>query len=305
MPELAVVIVSWNVRDLLAACLRSLFADVQQSGLAAQVWVVDNGSADGTPDMVAETFPAVHLIANQENLGFVRANNRALRKLQGSEKRTPKYVWLLNPDTEVLPGATAALLSALTADPQVGMVGPKLVYADGSLQHSAFRFPGLIQLLFDLFPLPARLYDTPLNGRYPRRLYEGVRPFRVDFPLGASMMVKSAAIADVGLMDESFFMYCEEIDWCWRMRKASWHITCVPAARVVHHAGQSSGQVRIPSFINLWTSRAHLYARHHRPLTRRLARILVRAGMKRRKRTAPPEMVDACQQVIEIWKQAL
>ena len=202
MPELAVVIVSWNVRGLLAVCLRSLFADIQQSDLAAQVWVVDNGSADGTPGMVAETFPAVHLIANQENLGFVRANNRALREIRGSEKRTPKYVWLLNPDTEVLPGATAALLSALTADPQVGMVGPKLVYADGSQQHSAFRFLGLIQLLFDLFPLPARLYDTPLNGRYPRRLYEGGKSFRVDFPLGASMMVKSAAITDVGLMDE-------------------------------------------------------------------------------------------------------
>jgi N-acetylglucosaminyl-diphospho-decaprenol L-rhamnosyltransferase len=305
MAELAVVIVSWNVRDLLAACLRSLFADIQQSDLAAQVWVVDNGSADGTPDMVAESFPAVHLIANQENLGFVRANNRALRELQDSEKRTPRFVWLLNPDTEVLPGATAALLSALTADPQTGMVGPRLVYADGSLQHSAFRFPGLIQLLFDLFPLPARLYDTPLNGRYPRRLYEGERPFPVDFPLGASMMVKSAAIADVGLMDESFFMYCEEIDWCWRMRKASWNIYCVPSAHVIHHAGQSSGQVRVSSFVNLWTSRAHLYARHHRPLTRRLARILVNVGMKRRERIAPPETADACQQVIGIWKQAL
>jgi GT2 family glycosyltransferase len=100
-------------------------------------------------------------------------------------------------------------------------------------------------------------------------------------------------------------MYCEEIDWCWRMRKASWHITCVPAARVIHHAGQSSGQVRIPSFINLWTSRARLYAHHHPPLTRRLARILVKVGMQRRKRTSSPEMADACQQVIEIWKQAL
>ena len=305
MPDLAVVIVSWNVRDLLAACLRSLFADVQQSDLAAQIWVVDNGSADGTPDLVAESFPAVHLIANQENLGFVRANNRALRELQSSERQVPRYVWLLNPDTEVLLGATAALLSVLTADPQIGMVGPKLLYADGSLQHSAFRFPGLVQLLFDLFPLPARLYDTPLNGRYPRQLYEGEKPFPVDFPLGASMMVKSAVIADVGPMDESFFMYCEEIDWCWRMRKASWNIYCAPAAHVIHHAGQSSGQVRVSAFVNLWTSRAHLYARHHRPLTRRLARILVHTGMKRRKRTAPPEMADACQKVMEIWKRAL
>ena len=303
MPFLTVVIVSWNVRDLLAACLRSLFADLERWGGAAEVWVVDNGSTDGSPETVAEAFPQVHLIANQENLGFVRANNLALRQISKSaDRRISKYIWLLNPDTEVLPGATAALLSVLKTDPQTGMTGPKLLYPDHSLQHSAFRFPGLLQLIFDLFPLPTRLYDTPLNGRYPRRLYEGVSPFPVDHPLGAAMMVKSAAIADVGLMDEEFFMYCEEIDWCWRMHKASWRIYCVPTARVIHHAGQSSGQIQIPSFVNLWTSRARLYARHHGPLTHRLARMLVRVGMERRMRRATPEMADACRQVVRAWE---
>ncbi|MEE8391764.1 MAG: glycosyltransferase family 2 protein [Anaerolineae bacterium] len=302
MPDLAVVIVSWNVRDLLAVCLRSLFSDIEQSNLQAQVWVVDNASVDGTPEMVAETFPVVHLVASDENLGFVRGNNRALREIQ-NHPHTPKYIWLLNPDTEVLPGATAALLSALKADPQAGMAGPKLLYPDGSLQHSAFRFPGLVQLIFDLFPLPARFYEMPLNGRYPRRFYEGAEPFLVDHPLGASMMIKSVVITDVGLMDEGFFMYCEEIDWCWRIHKAYWHIYCVPAARVIHHAGQSSGQVQIPSFVNLWTSRARLYARHHRPLARRLARTLVRAEMWRRMRAASPEMIDAYRQAIQAWEK--
>ena len=306
MPDLVVIIVSWNVRDLLAICLRSLFTDLERSDLEAQVWVVDNASADGTSEMVAEAFPSIHLIASQENLGFVRGNNHALREIQ-NQTQIPKTIWLLNPDTEVLSGATATLLSALQADPQAGMVGPKLLYPDGSLQHSAFRFPGLVQLIFDLFSPPARIYETPLNGRYPRRLYEGVKPFLIDHPLGASMMVKSAVITDVGLMDEEFFMYCEEIDWCWRMRKAHWHIYCVPAARVIHHAGQSSGQVRVSSFINLWTSRARLYARHHDPLTRRLAQVLVRVGMQRRLRAAKrmrgavPEMVSACRQVIQAW----
>jgi N-acetylglucosaminyl-diphospho-decaprenol L-rhamnosyltransferase len=302
MPDLAVVIVSWNVRDLLATCLRSLFADLEQSSLQAQVWVVDNASADGTPEMVAEAFPSVHLIASQENLGFVRGNNLALREIQ-NQPQTPKYIWLLNPDTEVLSGATIALLSMLKADPQAGMAGPKLLYPDGSLQYSAFRFPGLIQLTFDLFSLPPRLYDTPLNGRYPRRLSEGTEPFLIDHPLGASMMVKSVVLADVGLLDEEFFMYCEEIDWCWRMRKAHWLIYCVPAARVIHHAGQSSGQVRVSSFVNLWTSRARLYARHHGPLTRRLARLLVRIGMRRRMQESSEEMVAACQQVIQTWEK--
>ena len=300
-PDLAVVIVSWNVRDLLAVCLRSLFADVGQTRdlPLLQVWVVDNSSADGTPDMLAELFPTVHLIASQENLGFVRANNLALRTISQS----PKYIWLLNPDTEVLPGATSALIAALEAHPQAGAAGAKLLYPDGSFQHSAFHFPGMGQLIFDLFPLPARLYDTFLNGRYPRHLYEGTEPFPVDHPLGAAMMVRAETITDVGLLDEDFWMYCEEIDWCWRMRRAGWRSLCAPAARVIHHAGQSSGQVRIPSFVNLWSSRAKLYARYHGPVVRRLARLLVRVGMRRQMRDAAPEMVAACRRVIQAWEK--
>jgi GT2 family glycosyltransferase len=146
MSDLAIVIVSWNVRDLLAACLRSLFADLERSDLQAEVWVVDNASADGSPEMVAETFPSVRLVASQANLGFVRGNNHALRQINAQTPKPPNCIWLLNPDTEVLPGATAALLAALEADPQAGMVGPKLLYPGGSLQHSAFHFPGLVQL---------------------------------------------------------------------------------------------------------------------------------------------------------------
>lgn len=298
-PRLTVIIISWNVRDLLAACLRSLQADRERAGLSADVWVVDNGSTDGTPEMVARDFPAVHLIARPDNIGFAAANNHAMRAVL--ETVPPRYFWLLNPDTEVLPGATAALLNAMESHPRVGVAGAKLLYSDGTLQHSAFRFPGLVQLAFDLFPMPARLYETPLNGRYPRRLYEGGRPFLVDHPLGAAMMVRTAAVNQVGLMDEGYRIYCEEIDWCWRMRRAGWRALCVPAARVVHHAGRSTGQVPIPSFVHLWTSRARLYARHHGPLTRRLARILVRIGMRRRMRDAPPEWQEAVRQVLEAW----
>jgi len=278
--DLAVIIVSWNVRDLLAACLRSLFDDLAQSELEAAVWVVDNSSTDGSPEMVTETFPAVRLIASEKNLGFAAGNNLALRKIFSSHTPTlPNYTWLLNPDTEILLGATAALLSALQTHPRAAVAGAKLLYADGSLQHSAFRFPGLMQLAFEFFPLPPRFYDTSLNGRYPRRLYEGESPFPVDHPLGAAMMVRAEAIADVGLLDEGFWMYCEEIDWCWRMRKAGWRACCVPAARVVHHAGKSSGQVRVVSFVALWRSRLRLYDKHYPPSKRRLAHGLVRLGM--------------------------
>lgn len=117
------------------------------------------------------------------------------------------------------------------------------------------------------------------------------------------MMVRAEAVAQVGLMDEGYRMYCEEIDWCWRMRRAGWRALCVPAAHVIHHAGRSTGQVPIPSFVNLWTSRARLYARHHGPLTRRLAQALVRAGVRRRMQGASPDMAAACQQVIRAWEE--
>ncbi|MGD2177571.1 MAG: glycosyltransferase family 2 protein [Anaerolineae bacterium] len=306
MPRLAVVIVSWNVRELLASCLRSLFNDLERSGLTAAVWVVDNASTDGTPEMVANVFPQVDLITSDENLGFAAGNNLALKTLAHDSDSAIRngVVWLLNPDTEVQPGATAALLNTMDGHASVGVSGAKLLYPDGSLQHGAFRFPGLWQLAFELFPFPPPLYDTALNGRYPRHFYDGDAPFAIDHPLGASMMVRGQAIDEVGLMDEGYRMYCEEIDWCWRMHKAGWKALCVPAAEVIHHAGQSTSQVPVSSFVHLWTSRARLYARHHGGLTWRLARAMVRLGMRRRMEESSPEMAEACQHVIEVWRDA-
>lgn len=300
-PLLTVIIVSWNVRDLLAACLRSLFGDLARTGLEAEVWVVDNGSSDGSSEMVTQEFPAVHLIARQDNVGFAAANNEAMRAALASAP--PRYFWLLNPDTEILPGATGALIAALESHPRAGIAGAKLLYPDGTLQHSAFRFPGLVQLAFDLFPMPARLYETRLNGRYPRRLYEGEAPFLVDHPLGAAMMVRAETVNQVGLLDEDYHIYCEEIDWCWRMRRAGWRALCVPMAPVIHHAGRSTGQVPISSFVNLWISRARLYTRHHPPTIRYLARMLVRIGMQRRMRHAPPEWQEAFRQILSAWEE--
>jgi len=306
MPHLTVVIVSWNVRELLASCLRSLFLDLENSALDSSVWVVDNASTDGTPHMVIESFPQVHLLASDENLGFAAGNNRVLREaIRDPNPSDPESIfWLLNPDTRVQLGATVALLQAIEAESRAAVVGAKLLYPDGSLQHSAFRFPGLRQLAFELFPMPEQLYETRLNGRYPRRLYNDDAPFPIDHPLGASMMVRAQAIREVGLLDEGYRMYCEEIDWCWRMHKAGWHTYCAPAAQVIHHAGQSTSQVPVSSFRNLWISRARLYARHHGPLTWRLARAMVRVGMERRMRmeSASPEMTKACRDVIRVWE---
>ncbi len=289
--ELAVVIVSWNTRDLTLNALRSLLADVDMHGPQTEVWVVDCASTDGTPQAIREQYPQVSLIASDRNLGFAAGNNLVLRQLGFGEPTTaetrpvlPRAVYLLNPDTITLPGATRTLYDALFNLPRAGVVGAQLTYEDGSFQHGAFRFPGLLQLGIELFPVPARLYDSWLNGRYARRRYERGVPFRVDYTLGATMMVRGEAIQQAGLLDESYFMYCEEIDWSFRIRRAGWEIYTVPAARVVHLGGQSTGQVRPQSLLNLWRSRLRLFDRCFASPKRIVARRIVRLGMRLRLR---------------------
>jgi GT2 family glycosyltransferase len=258
MVDLSIVIVSYNVRDLLAACLDSVFAEIARlAPRTVEVFVVDNASADGSAAMVAERFPQVRLIVNSDNRGFAAANNQALRESHG------RCVVLLNPDTLVRPEALGTLLDFLDANPRVGVIGPRLVNPDGSFQHSAFGFPTLAQAFFDFFPIHHRLFDSRLNGRYPRRLYERGQPFCVDHPLGACLMARREALEQVGWLDEGFFIYCEEIDWCLRMKQAGWGVYCVPQAEVVHYVAQSTCQFRGEMFVALWRSRYRLFAKHY------------------------------------------
>lgn len=303
--DLAVVIVTWNVRELALQTLQSLYADLATTSLDAQVWVVDNASADHTVEAIRAQFPQTKVIASDENLGFVRANNLALQQIgfggAANIAELPKAVYLLNPDTITQTGATQALFDALMNTPQAGLVGAQLSYADGSFQAGAFAFPGLRQLWVEFFPTPGRLIEGEFNGRYSRALYTGDQPFEVDFVLGATMMLKREVIAQVGLLDEAFFMYCEEIDWAWRIHKAGWKVFCVPHARVVHLVGQSSSQAKPQTTIYLWTSRALLYKKHHPTWKAWLARLLMRVGLRRRMKQpeTPAPMRDAYQRLLE------
>jgi GT2 family glycosyltransferase len=285
---LAVVIVTWNVRTLVLDALRSLYDDLDTSGLDAQVIVVDNASTDGTAQAVVDAFPRTRLIAAGDNIGFVRANNLALRALGfgGQGDDSPDAVYLLNPDTITQPGTTRILYDTLMADKTVGLVGARLTYGDGSFQHSAFAFPGLCQLWVEFMPTPGRFVEGRFNGRYPRALYAGRDPFPVDFVLGATMMLRREVVERTGLFDEAFFMYCEEIDWAWRIHDAGWRVLCVPAAHVVHLGGQSTAQARAASIIHLWRSRLRLYRKHLPRWKVLLARGLIAIGMRRRMRQA-------------------
>jgi len=330
--SVAVIVVSYNVCDLLRACLRATCASLAQSGLqgaegrsqgtgvrdqesagdrppSSVVIVVDNASTDGSADMVATEFPQVHLIASPTNLGFAGGNNLVLRTLgfgrqetggrgqgargneaSGNSKsqipnpksaiRNPQSVLLLNPDAEPVGDAIGQMARFLAEHPAVGGVGAQLAYPDGRFQHGAFRFPALWQLWFDLFPpRPRRLLDSRLNGRYDRTLYAAGRPFPVDFVLGAALMVRREAIESAGVLDEGYFMYAEEVDWCWRIQRAGWPFYCLPTARVIHHGGASTRQFRSQSFLNLWRSRRRLYDRFYGPVRRWLAARMVRLGM--------------------------
>ena len=321
-PDLGIVIVSWNVRDLLARCLNSVYASLDSSNLRGEVWVVDNASGDGSAEMVRQQFPRAHLIANADNRGFAAANNQALRAMglgdaqsphyrrtriarintdkkkikirenpcesvsQKFSGRKPRYIMLLNPDTEVQGDALGVLVRFMDETSAAGVCGARLTYSDGSFQHSAFGFPTLAQVFLDFFPLHWRLLESRLNGRYPRRLYEQGEPFAVDHPLGAAMMVRREAIAQVGLLDEGFHIYVEEIDWCMRIKRAGWAVYCVPRAGVIHHEAQSTRQVRPQMIVALWRSRFYLFEKHYSPTFRWIARRIVRVGMRAEERRA-------------------
>ena len=302
--DVAVVIVSWNVRALVLEALRTLQADLATTSLDAETWVVDNASSDETVAAIRAEFPQVKLIASDNNLGFAAGNNQALRaigfndqpsKASNSElsESLPRAVFLLNSDTRVQPGAMQRLYDTMVSRPDAGVIGAQLAYDDGTFQDGAFALPGLTQLVIDLFPLgwlPERLvnsvYGSRLNGRYPRQLYAAGRAFPVGHTLGATMFIRREAILQTGLFDEQFFMYCEEIDWSVRIHEAGWQVYCQPNARIVHLGGQSTKQVRAESLANLWRSRLRLYAKHYSPLKLWLARRLVRIGASLRIRGA-------------------
>jgi hypothetical protein len=283
--DLAVITVSYNTRNLLADCLESVFASLTGSGLAGEVWVVDNASADGSAAMVSQRFPQVRLIAHDENLGFAGGNNLALRSMetdrsgQQGQETGPRHVLFLNPDTRVIGDALETMVGFLDETPKVGAVGARLVDGDGSFQHSAFAFPGLTQIFFDFFPLHHRLLDSRLNGRYSRRFYNAGDPFPVDHPLGAALMVRSATLTQVGGFDERYFMYCEEIDLCRRIRTEGWEIYCLPQAEIVHLVGQSTRQFRDQMYVALWRSRFLMFEEHENVLFRWAARRLVHLGL--------------------------
>lgn len=268
--DISVVIVSWNTRDLLSRCITSVTRQVEDTGLLVEIIVVDNASSDGTIDLINQEYPNCTVIPLPENRGFAAANNLGIAQAQGSA------LLLLNPDTEMLPDSLSGLWRALQASPRVGMVGALLLNPDGSLQSAGYRFPGLVQAFLDIFPIHPRLIGSRLNGRIPPG--DGLSPTAIDHPLGACMLVRRGVVEQVGMLDERYFIYSEEIDWCRRIIAAGWTILTAPAARVIHYGGQSTGQMPDVMFLQLHRSRNRYFRRYHSPEFVSALRMTVRLG---------------------------
>jgi N-acetylglucosaminyl-diphospho-decaprenol L-rhamnosyltransferase len=270
IPDLSVIIVTWNTRELLAACLEALPAAVGE--LAAEIWVVDNASSDGTVEMVQERFPEVRVIANRENRGWAGGNNQALKQSAG------RCLLLLNADTEPRPSSLAALVRFLDEHPDAGACGPMLLHSDGSIQGNGRRFPTFWKEFLDI----TGLRHLAL-GAYIRHFGWGREDFtalaEVDEVTGACLLARRETVEQVGLLDEQFFMYYDEVDWCRRMKAAGWRVFYVPEAQVVHHVAASVKQVGFEAYRRLFESQ-YRYFRKHASWSTCLAILLVgRVGL--------------------------
>jgi GT2 family glycosyltransferase len=242
--DLAVVIVNYNVRELLRACLAAVFDS--EGELAIRVCVVDNASSDGSTAMVARDFPEVALVANDVNVGYPAGNNQGLRRLGATEAeiaRRPRYCLLLNPDTVVPADAFRTFVAYMDDHPGVGAVGPRLVLPDGRLDLACRRsFPTPEVSLWRMVGLSKLLPRSRRFGRYNLTYLDPDQLAEVDSVVGAFMMVRRETIDEVGLMDERFWMYGEDLDWAKRMKDAGWQVVYNPAVTVVHVKRASSRQ---------------------------------------------------------------
>lgn len=249
--KLSTVIVNWNTREMLSQCLESI-REVKIDG-GHEIYVVDNASSDGSSQMVGQLFPEVRLIENKENLGFATANNQAMRLSKG------EYILLLNSDTRVLSGALEGMVEFMDTHAQAGACGARLLNPDGTLQPSCSPDPTLRSEFARLFHLGGVRPD----GYHIMEDWDTRLPQSVDVVLGACLLIRRSAMEEVGYLDEDFFMYSEEVDYCRRVRLAGWKIYWVPTAQVIHFGGQSTRQSAETMFLCLYQGKVMYFRKHY------------------------------------------
>lgn len=302
MPALAVVILNYNRADLLADCLASIYRDPTRCRI--EVWVVDNASSDDSVDIVRTHFPQVRLIVSTHNGGFAYGNNLALRQIVNSlpessptghrtgslghlipnarhpTQNTPDYVLLLNNDTVVSAGALDGLVAYLEEHGDVGAVGPRLLLPDGSLDLACRRsFPTPIVSFYRMVGISRLFPKSRRFGRYNLTYLDPEVETEVDAVVGACMLVRASVICEVGLLDEQFFMYGEDLDWAYRIKQYGWRIVYYPAVQVLHYKRAASTRRAIPSIRAFYDAMRIFHRKHYAAITPAPLNALIEIGI--------------------------
>jgi GT2 family glycosyltransferase len=279
MAQLGIVIVNWNTCEYLRGCLASVFASQELSSF--EVVIVDNASSDSSVEMAQMEFPQATLIANDENLGYPRANNQGLRALgytvQGEQP--PDYALLLNPDTVLPPDALAEMVAFMEDHPEAGVAGPRLHLEDGSLDLACRRsFPSPDVAIPRMLGL-ARLFPKSRRfARYNLTFLDEYQTAEIDSVVGAFMMVRGEAITQVGLLDEQFFMYGEDLDWARRLKSGGWKVYYYPAVEVLHVKRAASRQSKRAQ-VEFYRAMLIFYDKHDRASTSWIVHMAIVLGL--------------------------
>jgi GT2 family glycosyltransferase len=262
-PDVSILIVSFNTQRVLRECLESI--ERESSGLNVEISIVDNDSSDGSPEMIAKDFPAVHLVRSKVNLGFGAANNAALEGMRG------RYIVLLNSDAFLCPDSLRLAVQHMDANPRAGLGGGKLVGRDFSWQPSARMFPSIMTDFYVMTGLASRFPQSRIFGSFDRTWADQSVASEVDWVPGAFSIIRAEVIEQVGFFDPAFFLYSEEVDLCRRIKAAGWQIWYWPDISIIHIGGESSRQVKTLEMSStgaqlvLWRMRSTLlyYRKHH------------------------------------------
>jgi N-acetylglucosaminyl-diphospho-decaprenol L-rhamnosyltransferase len=272
MRDLSIVIVNWNTRDLLRDCLKSVYES--QGSFTFETVVVDNCSRDGSCAMVGNEFPQVHVIESEINGGYAYANNLGLRRFHA------RYYLLLNSDTVLPPHALEQMLEFMDTHAEAGMAGPKLVLADGSLDLACRRsFPTVENSFYKLFGLSRLFPKSKRFGRYNLTYLDPDETAEVDSVVGAFMVVRGEVIEQVGGLDESYFMYAEDLDWALRAKQAGWKVYYYPEVTVLHYKRKASEQNRDKANYEFWRAMYIFYRKHYAEATPSWVHYLVLGGL--------------------------
>ena len=252
--DLTILIVNWNTRDLLVECLNSIQENLAAApALQAETFIIDNASSDDSVSVIKNQFSWIKLIENHQNVGFAKANNQGIKVSKG------RYLLLLNSDALLFENTIKEMINFADNQNEVAVVGSMWLNPDGSFQASYNDFPKLFPECMPPLGI-AKIFYSPFFPSYPPEESKKIK--RCDWVGGACMLVRKSAIDEVGLLDENYFMYVEEADWCYRMVKAGWEVVYLPQAKVIHLGGQSADRISLQQQIRLYHSKYYFFLNH-------------------------------------------